>query len=89
MVYLDLMTYHPDDILQKVDRASMAVSLETRVPFLDHDFVEFVMALPLKFKVSKGKGKHLLKKFITLPEPQPKSKNILKSLLFSFAHSFA
>ena len=64
MVYSDLMTYHPDDILQKVDRASMAVSLETRVPFLDHNFVEFVMALPLKFKLKNGEGKYLLRKIL-------------------------
>ena len=64
MVYLDLMTYHPDDILQKVDRASMHLSLETRVPFLDHDIIEFVMKLPIDFKLKKNQGKHLLRKVL-------------------------
>ena len=64
MVFLDFMTYHPDDILHKVDRAAMAVSLETRVPFLDHNIVEFVMSLPMEFKLKNGKGKHLLREVL-------------------------
>ena len=64
MQKLDLMTYLPDDLLVKVDRASMAVSLETRVPFLDHDIIEFVMGLPLEFKVKNTNTKRLLRKVL-------------------------
>ena len=64
MQKLDLLTYLPDDLLVKVDRAAMAVSLETRVPFLDHEMVEFVMGLPIDFKLKNGQSKHLLRKVL-------------------------
>ena len=56
------MTYLPGDILVKVDRAAMANSLETRPPFLDHDFVAWSFSLDTKAKVDGGEGKSILKK---------------------------
>ncbi len=60
--YLDFKTYLPGDILTKVDRASMAHSLEVRVPLLDHTFVEWVSGLPPELKLKGGEGKYIFKK---------------------------
>ncbi|MGH6949523.1 MAG: asparagine synthase-related protein, partial [Vitreimonas sp.] len=59
--YLDFKTYLPGDILTKVDRASMAHSLEVRTPFLDFEFVEWAASLPSEAKLRRGEGKSVLK----------------------------
>jgi asparagine synthase (glutamine-hydrolysing) len=70
MMYCDAVSYLPDDILCKVDRASMAVSLETRVPFLDHRVAELAARIPLRMKVRGGTGKHILRKLLHQEVPR-------------------
>lgn len=64
MMYCDATSYLPDDILCKVDRASMAVSLETRVPFLDHRVAEVAARIPLSMKIGNGRGKLIVRRLL-------------------------
>lgn len=64
LMRVDQMTYLPDAMLTKVDRASMAVSLEVRVPLLDHRVMEYLSSLPEEFKYKNGEGKYILKKLL-------------------------
>ena len=64
MMYFDMLSYLPDDILVKVDRAAMGVSLETRVPFLDHRVIETAWQLPMHLKIRNGTGKYCLRELL-------------------------
>jgi asparagine synthase (glutamine-hydrolysing) len=69
MMLVDQKSYLPDDILVKVDRAAMAVGLETRVPLLDHTLVEHAWTIPLSLKLRDGRGKYLLRALLATLVP--------------------
>jgi asparagine synthase (glutamine-hydrolysing) len=70
VLYVDIKTYLMDDILVKVDRASMANSLEVRCPLLDHVFMELVATIPPHLKLNRGRGKYIFKKALEPVVPQ-------------------
>jgi len=70
MMYCDARSYLPDDIMCKVDRASMAVSLETRAPFLDHRVAEVAARIPIGMKIRGGSGKNILKQLLYREAPR-------------------
>ncbi|MCF8063143.1 MAG: asparagine synthase (glutamine-hydrolyzing), partial [Deltaproteobacteria bacterium] len=79
--YIDIKTYLCEDILTKVDRASMAVSLEVRCPLLDHVFMEYAARIPAGLKLNGGEGKHIFKKAL-----QPR---LPKEILYRRKRGFA
>jgi asparagine synthase (glutamine-hydrolysing) len=70
MMYRDAVSYLPDDILCKVDRASMAVSLESRVPYLDHRVAAVAARIPIEMKLRAGRGKHILRQLLYREVPR-------------------
>ncbi len=70
MMYVDILSYLSEDILVKVDRASMAVSLETRIPILDHRVVEFAWRLPLTYKMRNRQSKWILRQVLNKYVPR-------------------
>jgi asparagine synthase (glutamine-hydrolysing) len=70
MIARDLEEYLPNDILTKIDRASMEYGLEARTPFLDHELAEWALSIPIRFKRLDGKGKWPLRKLLSQKLPK-------------------
>ena len=70
MLYADVKTWLADDLLMKMDRMSMATSIEARVPFLDHRLVDFAFSLPSEWKIKNGQGKYILRETLGRQIPQ-------------------
>ena len=81
MMLIDSLTYLPDDILCKVDRAAMGVSLETRAPFLDHRLADFAWQLPMKYKIRDGQNKWILRQILYKYIPKDLSINTSEYML--------
>ena len=88
MMLTDIMSYLPGDILTKVDRTTMATSLEARVPLLDHELVEFAMSVPSRLKIRDGTGKWLLKRAIANLVPAQVLTKPKKGFSLPLAHWF-
>ena len=71
MMFQDFLTYLPDEVLAKVDRASMSVSLETRIPLLDHQIIAFAWSLPVSLLQQRGRGKWLMRQLLHRYVPVP------------------
>jgi asparagine synthase (glutamine-hydrolysing) len=67
---VDTRNYLPDDVLTKVDRAAMGVSLEARAPFLDRKVLDFAWRLPMEMKITGGRGKHILRRVLDRHVPR-------------------
>jgi asparagine synthase (glutamine-hydrolysing) len=84
-MFIDIIGYLPDDILVKVDRATMAVGLEARAPFLDHRVVGFAARLPLRFKIRDGRSKWLLRQVLGRYVPEALVAGPKRGFLVGFA----
>jgi asparagine synthase (glutamine-hydrolysing) len=86
--YVDIKTYLPDDILTKVDRASMAVSLEVRAPLLDHELMEFAAKVPSSLKLRGRNGKYIFKKAMEPVLPPQATKRTKQGFAVPLGHWF-
>ena len=88
MSYLDLKMRLPELLLMRVDKMAMGNSLEARVPFLDHEFVELIMSLPEKIKIKNNVSKYILKKTVRGLIPDKLIDRKKQVLVFPFMSGF-